>query len=73
MRGRSEGGAGGATCVRMAVACAHTRPMVARLWTLEEVRGATQGESTVSGILQRSEIKKLKKNFLKTSKAFLNP
>ena len=22
----------GATCVRMAVACAHARPMVARLW-----------------------------------------
>ena len=29
----------GATCVRMAVACAHVRPMVARL-SREEIRGA---------------------------------
>ena len=39
----------GATCVRMVVACAHARPMVAPLW-LEEVRGATEGERIVSGL-----------------------
>ena len=40
----------GATCVRMAVACAHARPMVARLWPFEEIRGATEGERIVSGL-----------------------
>ena len=41
----------GATCVRMAVACAHARPIVARLWEKTvEVRGATEGERIVSGL-----------------------
>ena len=43
----------GATCVRMAVVCAHARPMVARLWKKaqrQEVRGATAGERLVSGL-----------------------
>ena len=39
----------GATCVRMAVACAHARPQYGRA-VVEEVRGATEGESIVSGL-----------------------
>ena len=35
----------GATCVRMAVACAHARPMV-----VEEVHGTTKGERIVRGL-----------------------
>ena len=37
----------GATCVRKAVACAHARPMVARLW---KKCGATEGERFVGGL-----------------------
>ena len=39
----------GATCVRMAVACAHARPQDGRA-VVQEVRGATEGESNVSGL-----------------------
>ena len=41
----------GVTCVRMAVACAHVRPMVARLWKKYAVHVATEGESIVLGLL----------------------
>ena len=39
----------GATCVRMAVACAHASPMVARV--VGEVRGTTEGKRIVSGLV----------------------
>ena len=38
----------GATCVRMAVACAHARPMVARLWKKYAARRKVNASSVGS-------------------------
>ena len=47
----------GATCVRMAVACAHARPMVARLWKKYAARRKVNALSVGSSPLSVCRLK----------------